>query len=46
MTDIAADDAMRSKAATLPGMLRDPLAAFQPQEIGFIRGLQSISVRA
>ena len=27
---------MRRKAATLPAMLRDALAAFQPQEIGFI----------
>ena len=27
---------MRREAATLPAMLRDALAAFQPQEIGFI----------
>lgn len=31
-----ADDAMPRKAATLPAMLRDALAAFQPTEIGFI----------
>jgi cytochrome P450 len=36
VVDIAADDDTRRKAATLPAMLRDALAAFQPQEIGFI----------
>jgi cytochrome P450 len=36
LTDIAADDDTRRKAGTLRAMLRDALAAFQPQEIGFI----------
>ena len=36
VTDIAADHATRWKAATLRAMLRDALAAFQPQKIGFI----------
>jgi cytochrome P450 len=36
LTDIAADDDTPRKAGTLRAMLRDALAAFQPQEIGFI----------
>ena len=36
VTDIVADDDTRRKAATLRAMLRNALAAFQPQEIGFI----------